>query len=59
MNHRRYGFLLIIIGTVLLYVHRYLGGSSFQDFLSGLLLGISVMTNLIGVILIARSLSKK
>lgn len=44
-----YGFLLIIMGLALLLLHYLVGGSDLKDFLSGLLLGISIAEILIGI----------
>lgn len=53
-----YGFILIIMGLALLLLHYNIGGSGVKDFISGLLLGISIVEMLIGVYVVARGLAK-
>lgn len=53
-----YGFILIIMGLVLLLLHYNIGGSGVKDFISGLLLGISIVEMLIGIYVVARGLAK-
>lgn len=53
-----YGFILIIMGLGLLSLHYNIGGSSVKDFLSGLLMGISVGQMVMGIYVIARGVSK-
>ena len=53
-----YGFILIIMGLALLLLHYNIGGSDIKDFLSGLLLGISIVEMLIGVYVVARGLAR-
>ena len=53
-----YGLLLIIIGLALLLLHYNIGGSSVKDFISGLLLGISIAEMLVGVYVVAGRLVK-
>ena len=53
-----YGFILIIMGLVLLLLHYNIGGSGVKDFISGLFLGISIVEMLIGVYVVARGLAK-
>ena len=43
------GFILIVMGGVLLALSQLFGGTDVQDFLSGLMLGIAVSEMLIGV----------
>lgn len=54
-----YGLILIIMGLALLLLHYNINGSSITDFISGLLLGISVGEMLIGVYITAKGLSKQ
>lgn len=49
--------LLIVMGIALLALSQTVGGSTVQDFISGFLLGISVVEMLIGVYLVGRSIS--
>lgn len=44
-----YGFILTIMGLVLLLLHYNVGGSDIKDFLSGVLLGISIAEILVGI----------
>lgn len=53
-----YGLLLIIIGLALLLLHYNIGGSNVKDFISGLLLGISIAEMLVGVYVVAGRLVK-
>lgn len=54
-----YGLILIIMGLGLLLLHYNINGSNIKDFISGLLLGISVCEMLIGVYITAKGLSKQ
>lgn len=54
MNKLKTGILLIILGNVLYIIYTFLtktGASNFGDFSSGLLLGLSIGSNLVGIIL--------
>lgn len=53
------GFLLIIMGGVIFALSQIFGGTDIQNFLSGLMLGISIVEMLVGVFLIGRWLSYK
>lgn len=53
------GMLVMVMGFALQATAHTIGGSSFKDFISGLLLGLSIGAVLTGVYLIARSFSKK
>ena len=53
-----YGCILIIMGLAMLLLHYNIGGSDGKDFISGLLLGISIVDMLIGVYVAARGLAK-
>ena len=52
-----YGLILIIMWLALLILHYNIGGSDIKDFISGLLLGISIAEMLIGVYVAARGLA--
>ena len=57
-NQRKslYGIILIVMGIALLALHFVFGGSDFQDFLSGTLLGLAVGVMLVGVYVAVRGL---
>ena len=46
------GFFLLLMGSVQLALSQMFGGTDIQDFLSGLMLGISIPQMLIGVFLL-------
>ena len=48
------GFFLILMGGIQLALSQIFGGTDIQDFLSGLMLGISIPQMLIGVFLLGR-----
>lgn len=54
-----YGVLLIVMGIALGAVSRVTGGSNVRDFISGVLLGISVGVMLAGIFCVGKSLSGK
>ena len=54
-----YGILLIIMGIALLALSMGFGGTDFKDFMSGILLGLSVGEMIVGVYLVARNLVNK
>ena len=54
-----FGIILIVMGIALLALSYNVGGSSFRDFVSGLLLGMSIVEMLVGVYVVARSLAAK
>ena len=54
-----FGILLIVMGIALLAFSQLHGGTDFRDFLSGLMMGISVGEMLVGVFIIGRSLTKQ
>lgn len=61
MKQLKIGTLLIILGNSLYLVYAFLPvneGSNFSDFTQGLLLGLSIGINLIGIILTAYYISK-
>lgn len=54
MSKLKTGILLIILGNILYLVYTFLtktGTSNFGDFSSGLLLGLSIGSNLVGIVL--------
>lgn len=53
------GMLLIVMGIALLAFPQLFGGTDFKDFLSGVMMGISVAEMLIGVYVVARSFAKQ
>ena len=53
------GILLIVMGIALLAISQSLGGTAFRDFLSGFMLGASVVEMLAGVYIIGRSFAKQ
>lgn len=62
LEHQRitlYGFILVIMGMVLLLLHYFVGGSNLRDFISGLLLGLSIGEMLVGTYCMARGVSKR
>ncbi|MCI9078301.1 MAG: helix-turn-helix transcriptional regulator [Lachnospiraceae bacterium] len=52
------GLILIIMGIALLLLHYNVGGSNVKDFISGLLLGISIAEMAAGVYLAVRGLAE-
>lgn len=56
MNKFKIGMTLIIVGNILYLVHTFFGNnnSNFGDFVGGLLLGLSIGINLIGIILVSK-----
>jgi len=62
MKKLKKGTLLIILGNLLYLAYIFFGGnetSNFSDFSSGLLLGLSIGCNLVGIILIGAYMAKK
>ncbi len=61
MNKGKIGLLLVILGNILYWLYTIFGGndaSTMGEFSSGLLLGLSVGINLVGIILLAIYISK-
>lgn len=62
MKELKLSISLIVLGNILYLVYIYLGnnisGSSFMDFVHGLILGLSIGVNLIGILLTAKYISK-
>lgn len=54
-----YGLLFVVMGIAMLAVSRMFAGTSFQDFISGILLGLAVGEMLIGIFFISRNMIKK
>ncbi|MCI8938962.1 MAG: helix-turn-helix transcriptional regulator [Dorea sp.] len=53
------GYILIIMGGVMLVLSQVFGGTDIQDFLSGVMLGLSIGESLAGVFLLAHYLAHK
>lgn len=53
------GFVLMIMGGLMLALSQIFGGTIMQDFLSGLMLGISIPEMLAGVFLLGRALAHR
>ena len=61
MNKGKTGILMIILGNILYLIHTFFGTNEitpFGEFTSGILLGLSIGINLIGIILLAQYVSK-
>ena len=54
-----YGFLLFLLGLVLIFISRNNSGSHFQDFVTGILMGLGVGVLFVGIVLILLSIFKK
>ena len=52
-----YGIMLIVMGIALQGLSYAIGGSVFKDFISGLLLGLSIGEMLVGVYVVGKSLA--
>ena len=62
MEKSKRGIFLIILGNVLYLCYTFFGGkatSHFGDFASGVLLGISIAVNVLGIILVSKAISEK
>lgn len=53
------GIMLIVMGIALIAFSQLLGGTDFKDFLSGIMMGISVGEMLVGVFIIGRLFAKQ
>lgn len=53
------GIILIVMGIAVQALSYSFGGSDVKDFVSGLLLGVSIAEMLAGVFVVAKSLIKK
>lgn len=56
---RYFGVLLILLGVVLGIVSRTAGGSPFQDFATGILMGLSAGILLVGILAILLSFIRR
>lgn len=54
-----FGIILIVMGIAMQALSYNVGGSAFRYFVSGLLLGMSIVEMLVGVYVVARSLAAK
>lgn len=54
-----YGLILLIMGMALLILQYHIGGSTVKDFISGFLLGISIVEMLVGVYVTVRGISSR
>ena len=54
-----FGITLIVMGIAMIALSQSFGGTNFQDFLSGLILGLSVGEMLTGVYIIGRTFNKQ
>lgn len=54
-----YGVVLIVMGIAMQALSYAVGGSDMKDFISGVLLGMSIAVMLIGVYVVGKSLSGK
>ena len=62
MNQLKSGILSIILGNLLYLVYIFLSGNettNFGDFSKGVLLGLSIGSNLVGIILTAAYIGKE
>ena len=61
MKKENYGILLIILGNLLYLSYIFFENkisSSFNEFSSGVLLGLSIGTNLVGIIIISKNIAE-
>ena len=61
MKKENYGILLIILGNLLYLSYIFfffIFSSSFSEFSSGVLLGLSIGTNLVGIIIISKNIAE-
>lgn len=54
-----YGIVLMLMGVAMLVLHYSVGGSDLRDFISGVLLGISVGVMLVGIYVMILGFSKR
>lgn len=62
MKKENYGILLIILGNLLYLSYIFFENkisSSFSEFSSGVLLGLSIGTNLVGIIITSKNIAEK
>lgn len=53
------GYILMIVGIVMLTLSQLFGGTEFQDFLSGFMLGLSICQMVIGIFIVSRQMANK
>ena len=53
-----YGIMLIVMGIALLTLSHTIGGSDMKDFVSGIILGLSIGEMLVGIYVIGRGLAE-
>jgi len=53
------GMMLIVMGIALQALSYNVGGSAFRDFISGLILGLSIGEMLVGIYVVARSMATR
>ena len=61
MNKGKTGILMIILGNILYLIHTFFASNEitpFGEFTSGILLGLSIGINLIGIILLVQKKKK-
>ena len=61
MKKENYGILLIILGNLLYLSYIFFGNkisSSFSEFSSGVLLGLSIGINLVGIIITSKNIAE-
>ena len=54
-----FGIILIVMGIAMQALSYNVGGSAFRDFVSGLLLGMSIVEMLVGIYVVARSMATR
>ncbi len=54
-----YGIMLFVMGIALGALSHTIGGSDFKDFVSGLLLGLSIGEMLVGIYIVGKSLTER
>lgn len=54
-----YGIMLIVMGIALQALSYAFGGANLKDFISGLLMGLSIIEMLIGIYIVGKSLAGK
>jgi hypothetical protein len=54
-----YGIMIIVMGIALQALSYGFGGSDIKDFLSGLLLGLSIAEMLVGIYVVGKSLARR
>ena len=54
-----FGMMLIIMGIAMMALSQFFYGTNFRDFVSGLILGVSIGEMLVGVYIIGRTFSRQ